>query len=55
MKLAIENKYGAYIGMEKEFLSQFNQIDGNLNFDVFESKDAQDFLMMKIKERANLA
>jgi len=46
MKLAIENKHGAYIGMKKEFLSEFYQIDGNPNFDVFESKDGSKRLVV---------
>jgi hypothetical protein len=45
-KLAIENEYGAYMGVRREFLTKFRQIDDNPNFDVFESKDGSKRLVM---------
>ncbi len=39
MKLVNENEYGAYLGVNAEFLQEFTPQERNPNFEVFDSKD----------------
>lgn len=45
MKLVNENEYGAYLGVKPEFLDEFNLLESNPNFDVYDSKDRNNRLI----------
>jgi hypothetical protein len=41
MKLVYEDEYGAYLGVNEEFLKEFVSKESNPNFEVFDSRDNQ--------------